>query len=44
LLKKGRQTLPERFLEEFVERYLDSTAREVPLECILGGENVLRRR
>jgi hypothetical protein len=44
LLKKGSKTLPERLLEEFVERYLDSAAGEVPLECILSGEDVLRRR
>jgi hypothetical protein len=24
--------------------YLDIAARKVPLECILGGEDVLRRR
>jgi hypothetical protein len=44
LLKKGSQALPERFFEKFVERYFGSTAREVPLECILGGEDILRRR
>jgi hypothetical protein len=44
LLKEGSQTLLERCLEEFAERYFDSATREVPLECILGGEDVLRRR
>jgi hypothetical protein len=30
--------------EKFVERYLGGAAREVPLKCILGGENILRGR
>jgi hypothetical protein len=44
LLKRGSQTLPERFFEEFIEGYLDRAAREVPPESILGGEDVLGRR
>ncbi|MAD87211.1 MAG: hypothetical protein CL912_29990 [Deltaproteobacteria bacterium] len=44
MLEKGSKTLPERCIPVFVERYLDSAAREVPLECILGGEDVLSRR
>jgi hypothetical protein len=31
-------------VQEFVERYLSSTARKVPLECILSGEDFLGRR
>ena len=44
LLKKGGQIFLERFFKEFVKKYLNSTAREVPLESILGGEDILRRR
>jgi len=44
LFEKDGQTLLERVFEEFVKRYLGSAARKVPLNCILGGEDVLRRR
>jgi hypothetical protein len=44
LLEKGSQTVPERLVKEFVGRYLDSAAREVPLECIFGAKDILRTR
>jgi hypothetical protein len=43
LFKKVSQTLLERTREELVERYLGSAAREVPLNRILGSEDVLGR-
>jgi len=44
LLKKDSKALPERLREKFMKRYLDSAAGEVPLERILSGKDILRRR